>query len=398
MSSLNEAMIQTIPTPNHRELLPPLLACLYTASTSTHPPPSLLPLLSPILQQRVNLLADTSSHSDSWLRLVCWESSEAGRLVSTIRGKPFELHPVSGEFDFGDVQELLYRRLDEETLHAIVAIPDLGLMVVYLWCGRIHGGVGTDWKVSEVKTVEKFSAETSNAWSASIPEAEVKWREKGARNGPSEVSSIPTIHEPHSAESGAIEDDEDAYWARYDFTTRRSPGPRPPEINQTDPARTTLDASRADPTTSDDEYYARYEKIQPEMENDDPSQDRKVLGESSLNGNAVVPSTDEVPPSPPYGSLRLSLRHTMSGSEAKPEDSLINHSPASSTSRASPTVARLEESAETISHGEMAIRQHVSTTIKSLFRLSRAAGMDRLEFDELVRTELDTLGLLEEDD
>lgn len=305
---------------------------------------------------------------------------------------------MSGEFDFGDVQELLYRRLDEETLHARVAIPELGLMVVYLWCGRVHGGVGTDWKVSEVKMVEKFPAETTNAWSASIPEAEVKWRQKVAKNGPSEISSIPTIHESHSAQSGAIEDDEDAYWARYDFTLRRSPGPRPPEINQTDPARTTLDASRAGLTTSDDEYYARYEKIQPAMENDDPSQDRKVLGESSLNGNAVVPPTDEVPSSPPYGSLRLSLRHTMTGSEAKPEDSLINHSPASSTSRASPTVARLEESAETISHGEMAIRQHVSTTIKSLFRLSRAAGMHRHEFDELVRTELDTLGLLEEDD
>lgn len=391
-------MIQTIPTPNPRELLPPLLACLYTASTSIHPPPSLLPLLSPILQQRVELLADKLSHSESWLRLLCWESSEAGRLVNSIRGKPFELHPVSGEFDFGDLQELLYRRLDEETLHARVTIPDLGLIVVYLWCEQARGGVGDDWKVSEVKTAEYFSADTSNAWSASIPQADVKWREKIARNGPSDVSSIPTIHEPHSAESGAIEDEEDAYWARYDFPPRRSPRPGPPERNQTDHTRTTQDASRTGPTTSDDEYYARYEKIQPEMENDDPSQDRKVLGESSLNGDAVVPTTDEVPPSPPYGSLRLSLRHTMSGSEAKPEDSLINHSPASSTSRASPTVARLEESAETISHGEMAIRQHVSTTIKSLFRLSRAAGMDRLEFDELVRTELDTLGLLEEDD
>lgn len=329
---------------------------------------------------------------------MCWKSSEAERLVNTIRGKPLELHPVSGELDFGDVQELLYRRLDVETLHARVAIPDLGLIVVYLWCERVHGEVGTDWRVSEVKPVENFSEDAPKGWSASIPEAEAKWREKVVTNGPSEVSSIPTIQEPESAEAGAIEDDEDAYWARYDFTPGRSPGPRPSGINQTETASTTLESSRAGRTTSDDEYYARYEKIQPEMENDDPSQDRKVLGESSLNGNAVVPSTDQVPPSPPYGSLRFSLRHTMSGSEAKPEDSMINHSPASSTSRASPTVARLEQSAETISHGEMAIRQHVSTTIKSLFRLSRAAGMDRLEFDELVRTELDTLGLLEEED
>lgn len=391
-------MIQTISTPNHHELLPPLLACLLAASASTHPPPSLLPLLSPILQQRVNLLVGTSSHSDSWLRLLCWESSEAQRLVNIIKGKPFELHPVSGEFDYGDVRDLLYRRRDEETLHARVAIPDLGLLIVYLWCEGGYEGVGTGWRVSEVKPAESSSGETSNGWSPSIPEAEAKWREKAVINGQSEVSSIPTIQEPQSTGPIAIEDDEDAYWARYDFTPGRSPGPRPSGINQNAPAGITMGSSRAGPTTSDDEYYARYEKVQPEMENNDPSQDRKVLGESSLNGNAVVPATDRVPPSPPYGSLRLSLRHTMSGSDSKPEDSMINHSPASSTSRASPTVARLEESAETISHGEMAIRQHVSTTIKSLFRLSRAAGMDRLEFDELVRTELDTLGLLEEDD
>lgn len=391
-------MIQTIPTPKHHELLPPLLACLLAASASTHPPPSLLPLLSPILQQRVNLLVGTSSYSDSWLRLLCWDSSEAERLVNIIKGKPFELHPVSGEFDFGDVPELLCRRLDEETMHARVAIPDLGLMIIYLWCEGGHEGVGTDWRVSEVKPIESFSEDKLNGWSLSIPEAEAKWREKVVANGQSEVSCIPSIQEPQSTEPGAIEDDEDAYWARYDFTPGRSPGPRAPGINKPAPASIAMDSSRAGPITSDDEYYARYEKVQPEMEHEDPSQDRKVLGESSLNGNAVMPSTDRVLPSPPYESLRLSLRDTISGSDCKPDDSMINHSPASSTSRASPTVARLEESAETISHGEMAIRQHVSTTIKSLFRLSRAAGMDRLEFDELVRTELDTLSLLEEDD
>lgn len=338
------------------------------------------------------MLVGASSASDSWQSLLCWGSSEAEWLVNIIKGKPFELHPVSGEFDIGDIQELLYRRLDEETLYARVAIPDLGLIVVYLWCEGGHEGVGADWRASEVKPLEGLSEDTSNGWSPSIPEAEAKWREKVEINGPSEVLSIPTIQEPQSAEPGAIEDDEDTYWARYDFTPGRSPGPRPSGINQTAPVNITLDSSRAGPTTSDDEYYARYEKIQPEIENDDPSQDRKVLGDSSLNGNAVVPCTDQVPLSPPYGSLRLSLLHTISSSDAKIEDSMINHSPAS------PTVARLEESAETISQGEMAIRQHVSTTIKSLFRLSRAAGMDRLEFDELVRTELDTLGLLEEDD
>lgn len=75
----------------------------------------------------------------------------------------------------------------------------------------------------------------------------------------------------------------------------------------------------------------------------------------------------------------------------------INQPAASSPSTASFTISRLEGSAAMQSHGEVAIRQHVSNTIKSLFRLSRGAGIDRAEFDELVRTELDTLSLMDED-
>ena len=50
------------------------------------------------------------------------------------------------------------------------------------------------------------------------------------------------------------------------------------------------------------------------------------------------------------------------------------------------------------SASEVAIRQHVSTSIKSLFRLTRGAGLDREEFNDIVRRELDTLSLIAEDD
>ena len=44
---------------------------------------------------------------------------------------------------------------------------------------------------------------------------------------------------------------------------------------------------------------------------------------------------------------------------------------------------------------EMGIKQHIATDIKSLFRLARSVGMDRREFERIVRTELDLLALME---
>lgn len=374
-------MVQLIPPPDHRKLLPPLVACLPTAFTSPRPPPALLPLLSPILRQRVNLLVNTSSPSESWLPLLGWKSAQAERLAAIVHGEAFELHPVSGEIDVGDVQEITYRRLDEETLHARLGLPDLELAVFYLWCEGDQEGGGDGWRVSEVTPLERVS-DVEEKWSENIGDCLLETPEAGV--------SMPALQWSSNRMVGAADEDDEDYWARYDLTPGRIPGP-----SHLGPANTALDVSRRARATSEDEYYARYEEVQPEMESDDPSRDRKELGESSLNGNVVIPSSDQLPP---FTGLNLSLPNTTLSSESKNDDSMINHLSGSSTSVASPTVSRLEQSAETISHGEMAIRQHVSTTIKSLFRLSRVAGISRQEFDELVRTELDTLSLLEDDE
>ena len=120
-------MVQYIPTPDYRSLLPPLLACLPTAFVSPRPPPALLPLLSPISRQRVqHLAAIATSSADSWLPLLCWESEPAQRLVDLVsESNAFELHPASGEIDFGDVEKILYRQLDEETLQARMVVTDM---------------------------------------------------------------------------------------------------------------------------------------------------------------------------------------------------------------------------------------------------------------------------------
>ena len=47
---------------------------------------------------------------------------------------------------------------------------------------------------------------------------------------------------------------------------------------------------------------------------------------------------------------------------------------------------------------QLAIQQHISTDIKSLFRLAKSSGMERRDFERLVKRELEVLQLLEQDD
>lgn len=387
-------MVQFIPPPEYRSLLPPLLACLPTAFASPRPPPALLPLLSPILRQRVQLLAATaSSPTDSWLPLLCWESTQADRLASIVEGEGFELHPVSGEIDFGHVPDITYRRLDEETLHARLVVQDLGLVVIYLWCQGDQDGGGDGWRVSEVIPIPDHQDRGSSGWWLSVSEAEEESRESILANALQDNSnvglSVPKEKSHGQKQETVDDDDDDDYWAQYDNTPARTPGPKHPG-----PADRTANVGPQRLTTSDAEYFARYGQVQPEMDNDDPSEDRRELGETSLNGNVVIPSLTQA---------ASNGDHTASHHDQVPtrfkdqEDAKISQLAASSPSTAAFTISKLEDSAAIQSQGEVAIRQHVSTTIKSLFRLSRGAGIDRQDFDELVRIELDTLSLMDED-
>jgi hypothetical protein len=57
----------------------------------------------------------------------------------------------------------------------------------------------------------------------------------------------------------------------------------------------------------------------------------------------------------------------------------------------------LEREAESHSQAEIAIKQHISTDIKSLFRLARSAGIEREEFERIIQRELEVLPMLELD-
>lgn len=307
----------------------------------------------------------------------------------------FELHPVSGEIDFGDVEAIVYRRLDEETLQARIVVTDLGILVIYLWCEGDQEGGGNGWRVSEVRPLEGDAESATNTWLPSIAHADEKYKLKmmddALQQGEDHPVNQGSNNEILTAER-ATEDDDD-YWAQYDNTPGRTPAAKSPAINPDNiPA---LDAIGRARSTSEADYYARYAQVQPEMDNDHPSEDRQDFGESTSNGDAVTSATHQ--PSqhvrPPKGTYKCT-----NGISSGATDVGISQPIASSPRTRSSTISKLEDTAESESITESAVTYHISTSIKSLFRLARSSGVEQAVFDRMVRTELDTLSMLDGDE
>ena len=375
-------MVQYIPAPDPRTLLPPLLACLPTAFASPRPPPALLPLLSPILRQRVQLLSPSSSSTDSWLTLLCWDTSGAEKLPGIVESESFELHPVSGEIEFRDVEQLRYRRLDPETLQALLVLTDLSLMVTYLWCIGDEEGGGTGWRAAELGPLN-LSEIDGKTWFTSIEEADEMARE-------STVALAIREAENNKQDVGeATEDDDDQYWAQYDMTLGQTP-------TETRSSRQEVPAvAKGRPcSTSEDEYYAQYTEVQPALDGHDPSAQREEFGMSSLNGDITTKGSTRRRPS---NGVPISEPPEMT-SRRDNSTSYVSQPQPSSSSDITLTVERLEHTAASLAQSEMAARQHISTSMKSLFRLARNTGIDRQEFERLIRTELETLSMLEDDE
>jgi len=376
-------MVELISPPDPRSLLPPLLACLPTAFVSPRPPPALLPLLSPILRQRVQILTDVStSPSDSWLHLLCWDAAKAERLQSIVDGATFEPHPVSGEIELTEDLPVRYKRIDEETLRALVVLPEYSLAVTYLWCPTDDQGRG--WKVGELLPREA-PAEDEHTWASSIGEANDQATEKlfadvmdTARPGQSTNNG-----EQAQEEEG---DDDDDYWARYDATPGRTPGVKTPAP----PAGSSLRQSEAS-------YYSQYGDVQPAMDSHDPEEEQPEIGPSSLNGDMLASLLRRQ-----IGGLDSETPRTNGyAAEDVPHDDAgrrLSHPwPESASSNSSKHVAKLEHEAESQSTHEVGVKQHIGTSIKSLFRLAKATGMSRTDFQSLVQTELDLLDLTDDD-
>jgi hypothetical protein len=399
MPGLNQA----IPQPDSRDLLPPLLACLSTSIIAKEAPPGLLPLLSPILRQRLQLLA-----SNDWLPLLCWDREAGARLPQVVEKIHVEPHPSSGEIEVEDPDHILYRRSDPETLHSRLELGEFGLLPTYLWCTGGEGG--SRWLLAELRGIE--DADDGTEWFASMGEAnEAGFRRKTAKaNAP--TSQPATLHPGPVKEE---EDDDDSYWAAYD----RTPGQTPQQKRS--PAPRASSRTQVGPTQSELEYFARYaSEVQPALDAHDPDEENPVTGESTLNGNTLNytrgPQTEpletsnlgpngydsSMPPahSPDEGSGNAGDEHNGAqhiGGVDQDDFSAMNH-PRPSSSASTNSVERLERKAESYSQAEVAIKQHISTDIKSLFRLAKASGIDREEFERIIRRELDVLPMLEQEE
>lgn len=384
------------PPPNPRELLPPLLACLPTSFISPQAPPALLPLLAPILRQRVSYLSSGgSSGKDGWLPLLSWDPQNALKLPAAVERMILEPHPVSGEIELDDVPPAKYRRLDEETLQSRLEAEQFDLVSTFVWVDSDeHGGTGPGWKLADLKSLE--DVEDGTTWYDTLLEANrAAMQPESVRtngNGVHHAYSTPPLQSQRYQE----EDDGDEYWASYDRTLENTtPAPAPA------PIQTSTSVANRQRTTSELEYFDRYGvEVQPALDSHDPDEHYpEIVGNSTLTGGALVHAQAS---SAQSGNLAPPLHPAHGGQLGQEPISMPRpRSPTSSQG----SVDRLEERAAAMSseqpqndQAQRGIQQHISTDIKSLFRLARSAGMERSEFERIVRTELECLGMMDRDE
>ncbi|KAK5941521.1 hypothetical protein PMZ80_006800 [Knufia obscura] len=377
-------MAHVIPSPDPQSLLPPLLACLPTSFASSKPPPALLELLSPILRQRLTIFTSTGSSHDNWLRLLCWDSSKGETLKETIENANFEPHPSSGELEVGDIERLSYKRFDAETLKAQIPLNDWDLTALYLWCTGSEEG--NAWRLTELLPYDSDLCQ-DQSWSTTPTQANEQ-----ATSQLSSLGNQPSYTKGRALSVPGQDDDDDDYWAQYDKTPHNGTPARKGSVN---PGAGSTEA----------DYYAQYADVQPAMDSYDPDEHHEELGDSTLGRDSM--------PEPVTNSLHLQQQQSAVEESKQPtydtrrlqipedEDVVhINHPvPSSPTSRAgSDTISRLEATADRYSASEIAIKQHISYSVKSMYRLAKGAGMGRQEFEDMVQRELETLSLLDRED
>lgn len=407
------------PPPNSRDLLPPLLACLPTAFISPRPPPALLPLLAPVLRQRLNFLsASTPTGRDGWLPLLSWDQERASKLPAVIERMELEPHPVSGEIELDDVRPAKYRRLDNETLHSRLEAEQFDLSPVYVWCeSDEHGGTGPGWKLAELRSLEDI--EDGTQWYDSQSQADDAWGTTSLAVPQANGNSYPP---PANEQQDQDDDANDDYWAAYDRTPGRTPAQNRSPAPRSNPMLQM--SNRGGPSQAETNYFARYgSEVQPALDSHDPDEEHPELGQSTLTGDAL--SREQARQVAQHEADHTSTSYlqpldTSRRDKDGPHDSAMGsalersaHSDLSMPRPISPTsshssVDKLEEQAEALSAAEkeepaddraqMSIKQHISTDIKSLFRLARSVGVERQEFERIVRRELEVLSLLEIDE
>ena len=307
-----------------------------------------------MLRKRVEFLSPTSpSPSDPWLPLLSWKAEKGKRLLELVTNSDaFEPHPSSGEIETGTIEPVVYRVADYENFVGKVTLPDLGLEIMYMWRDGEEEEEERDWRIAEVLPITNDMASAQWVWYPSVKEAE---------QAPYAGMTVESLRQDNDRESQSgtprqPRDTDDSYWDLYDKT----PG--------SDPSTAQGQTKRAD-NTSEAEYFDRYAHVQPEMDDENPSQNEQDIQQETSNG--TVSTTFEQY----YG---------------QPESPMPGEYPS--------IIPRLERAADTQSVTMTAVRQHVSASLKGLFRLCRGTGMDMAEFKELVGVEMQALSIFDEPD
>ncbi|KAI1436714.1 hypothetical protein GGR50DRAFT_686260 [Xylaria sp. CBS 124048] len=390
--------VSPVRPPDIQQTVGPLIPSLRAAAVSLQPPETVLALLTPILQQRVQLLS-FSSTNDPWIRLLCYEVSKVPKLTEIALGEKLEPHPVSGELeiDWDCDAETRFRRLDEETLQALVILKELGLAFRLVHCE------GDGWKVGEVTVADSPSPFFAFGGVSTIAEAERQFNELNQPKAEEEaISARNGLSNTHSGQKLGPEedsdDDDDGYWALYDTT----PGAKTPITKKSPAPRVTQNWN----SSNENDYFDQYNDVQPVMDNHDPDEDVNINVSPPLGlGSEAVDATSN---GHGYGepaqngtssiwTLGDPLVSGPSRSRGYRESDLLQPNPRSASSASSNrSVEKLEAAAARQEKSSFGVQQHISRSIRSLFLLSQASGIDREEFERLVKTELDTLGLIDD--
>lgn len=438
-------IMHRVPAPDTRELLPPTIACLPTAFFSPRPPPALLPLLSPILRQRLHLHTSNASSANqsrspaNWLPLLTWSNENAERLADVVSRMQLEPHPVSGELELftdedGDDGRVFYRRLDAETLQARCNVPLHNIAVHWVWCVNDTGVVGLEdgagagaeptdgWKVAEVLPMESEDGRATfdtTQWYNSVQDAEQAAEIVGLSGDDLPSFSQPGLVPPRAPSAPAEDDD---YWASYDRTPSRTPArtpakhsPAPGSLSTAQQYRDRQMSTYSMTSEAEADYYARYgDEVQPALDNHDPDE-AQAAKEAGIHVPQAIVRQVEHERNTNEGNAEhnvdTSARNTANDDQTRSRAEIKIHSPQPSrphsahSSHSSDDVANLEAAAmskswmsgasESSTTAEAGVKRHIGMEIKSLFRLAQNVGIERTEFDRMVKTELELLGLIE---
>ena len=274
------------------------------------------------------------------------------------------------------------RRTDQETLKAAVELCDWGLEVVYVWCINDPDGEDDGWRVLDLHPATATATDADGEdgeWYPTIAEAEEAFASKA---GGGRTFAAPAGEE--------LNDDNDDYWNMYDHASD----------SEASAAAAAAAAERAEgQDSSEDAYFSRYDAVVPALDCGAASSPvsetcrRYSLGTATTAEGTSTPPTTVAAVSPPATTLRCPAAATAATTATTATTD--NPNTTTTTTTAAPGYSPPQMDA---SQTEVAVKQHMSMSIKSLYRLAKAAGISRDEFESIVHTELSVLSMMDEDD